>query len=366
MTIGFHSLLPPARTGVAGYSAALLGALRRRARVSPGAPRADIHLYHLGNNQLHRGIYFRALARPGVTVLHDAVLHHFFLGAFDEGAYIDEFVFNYGGWHRDFAAGLWRDRARSGADPRYFDYPMLRRIAEAARAIVVHNPAAARMVLAHAPGARIAEIPHLFAPPELPPEAEILRLRERHGLAAGAFAFAVLGYLRESKRLFSVLRAFVAVRRARPDAMLLVAGEFASRDLARALAPLLDQPGIVRVNHAPERTFWPLAASVDACVNLRYPSAGETSGITVRLMGLGKPVIVTDCEENSRFPEDACIRVPHGLEEIEALAESMIWLARFPESAREIGRRAAAHIREHHALDSVTEAYWNVLSSCRD
>lgn len=366
MTIGFHSPLPPARSGVAEYSAALLGALRHRTRVIHGASRADVHLYHLGNNQLHRDAYLRALERPGVAVLHDAVLHHFFLGALDEGAYIDEFVFNYGGWHRDFAAALWRERARSGADRRYFDYAMLRRIAETSRAMVVHNPAAARMVRAHARDARVVEVPHLFEPPGLPPEAEIVRLRERHGLGAGAFVFAVLGYLRESKRLFSVLRAFAAVRRARADAMLLVAGEFASPDLERALAPLLNQPGIVRVNHAPERTFWALAAGVDACVNLRYPSAGETSGVSIRLMGLGKPVIVTGSDENSEFPEDACIRVPYGLEEVEALAESMIWLARFPEAAREIGRRAAAHIHEHHALDSVADAYWNVLSSCRE
>ena len=85
-------------------------------------------------------------------MLHDAVLHHFLLGQLDENRYVDEFVFNYGEWNRALgspicgAAGPPRARIS-----RYFDYPMLRRIAERARAVVVHNPAAARIVREHAP-----------------------------------------------------------------------------------------------------------------------------------------------------------------------------------------------------------------------
>ena len=50
-------------------------------------------------------------------------------------------------------------------------------------------------------------------------------------------------------------------------------------------------------------------ATVDCCLNLRYPGAGETSGIAIRLMGVGKPVIVTDNAENSDFPRGAVLRV---------------------------------------------------------
>src|SRR5258708_20400514 len=169
MTVGFHSPLPPAHTGVADYSTALLTALQKLGHVEVNAASADIHLYHVGNNRLHRDIYTRALREPGVTVLHDAVLHHFFLGNLTEQQYIDEFVYNYGSWHTDLARSLWKTRARSATDPRYFEYPMLKRLAEQSLAIIVHNPAAAEMVKAHAPATNIHEIPHLFVPPELPP-----------------------------------------------------------------------------------------------------------------------------------------------------------------------------------------------------
>ena len=84
MKVGFFSPLPPAPTGVSDYSAALLTALRKHGEVEVAASDADVALYHVGNNLLHREIYDRALARPGVVVLHDAVLQHFFLGTLDD------------------------------------------------------------------------------------------------------------------------------------------------------------------------------------------------------------------------------------------------------------------------------------------
>ncbi len=217
MNVAFYAPLPPARTGVADYAAGLLSALRRHGNVEPAMRRPDIALYHLGNNQLHREIYERALAEPGVVVLHDAVLHHFLLGALDRTAYVEEFVYNYGEWNRLLAEELWRGRASSGFDRRYFDYPMLQRIAERARAIVVHNPAAARMVREHLATCAVVEIPHLFAPPELPAPWETARLRHSLKVPESGFLFGIFGYLRESKRVRSILRAFAKLRRERPD-----------------------------------------------------------------------------------------------------------------------------------------------------
>jgi len=365
VTVGFHSPLPPAATGVAAYAAALLDALRQRGEVVPGARDAGVHLYHLGNNQLHREIYCRAIEQPGVVVLHDAVLHHFLLGSLDREAYIEEFVYNYGEWNRTLAAELWAARPRSGADPRYFRYPMLRRIAETSRALIVHNPAAAKMVLAQAPAARVHEIPHLWEPPAPFSEAERLGLRQRVGIPPRSHVFAVLGHLRESKRLPAVLRAFNWLRRQGVEATLLIAGQFVSPHLKRSLAPSLNHPDIVRIGDTPAAEFWQLAALADTCINLRHPSAGETSGIGVRLMGLAKPVILTESGEVSRFPDDACLRVAPGVAEQAELGHYMLLLARSPDLAGEIGRRAAAYIQEHHAVENVAASYWKILSACQ-
>ena len=362
MTVGYHAPLPPAPSGVADYAAALAAALARHVRIDLNPARdCDQELYHLGNNRLHAAIYRRALTRPGVAVLHDAVLHHFLLGTMSREQYIEEFVYNYGEWTRDLAAGLWERRACSSQDPRFFRYPLLRRVAAGSRAIIVHNPAASRMVREHAPDTPVFEIPHLYAATDPPGPAAVRRLRARWGVRPAAAVFGVFGYLRETKRLSRILRAFRIVRREAPEARLLVAGRFASADLERFLADAWREPWVIRAGYLSRPDFALHAAAVDVCVNLRYPGAGETSGIAIQTMGIGKPTIVTQGEENAGFPETACIRVDAGPAEETTLAAVMCWLARDRDARIEIGRRAAAHIREHHAPAFCASLYARVL-----
>ena len=74
MRIAFFSPLPPARSGIADYSAALLEPLKRIAEVevfeSPPAEERlkefDVLLYQMGNNAYHSSIYEYALKHPGV------------------------------------------------------------------------------------------------------------------------------------------------------------------------------------------------------------------------------------------------------------------------------------------------------------
>lgn len=360
MKIGFHSPMPPARTGVADYSAALADALRAAGHDVRVGGEGDVELQHIGNNALHRGIYERALARPGAVILHDAVLQHFYLGFGDEARYVDEFVHNYGEWHRGTARAMWQNRARSGADPQYFAFPMLRRVAESARVVIVHNAGAAAMVRAHAPGARVAELPHLFAPPAaLPTVHDALALRHAWGLPANAMLFGVFGYLRESKRLHTVLAAA-----RRTGAWLLVAGEFVSDDYARAMEPVLQSsPRVIRVaGHLSEAEFWQHAQAVDACINLRYPTAGETSGIAIRLMGLGKPVMITGGPEASALPRDTCVRIDAGTAEEEMLALSMKALMNSPGATRAMGEQAREYIHQAHAPAQVAAQLTELLA----
>ena len=354
MKVGFHSPLPPARTGVADYSAALLSALRAIGPVELSPARADVHLYHIANNVLHWSIYRQSLEQPGVVVLHDALLQHLFMGALDEAAYVDEFVFNYGEWSRDLAVELWRGKASSGLRSTYYQYPMLKRLAERSLAVVVHNPAAARIVRRHAPAAMVVEIPFLYTDP---PRIEPMRL--------APFVFGIFGYLRESKRVTTALRAFRRVKAARPGTAFLLAGQFISSDLARTLDPLLHQPGVIRLGHLPQARFWNVAAATDVCINLRYPSAGETSAIAVGLMGMGKPVIVSSGEENARYPDSACLRVDTGSAEEEMLAEYMLSLRILPGLAAGIGARAAEYIHRWHSVERVAELYWETLCAFR-
>jgi glycosyltransferase involved in cell wall biosynthesis len=143
------------------------------------------------------------------------------------------------------------------------------------------------------------------------------------------------------------------------NARLLVAGDFSSTAFANSLD--LDQPWIDRTGYLPEHDFWRHAAATDVCVNLRYPSAGETSGIGVGMMGVGKPVIFTNDEAIASIPETACLRIDAGPEEEETLANYICWLADDREAVAAIGSRAAEHIAREHAPKKIARQYWDVL-----
>jgi glycosyltransferase involved in cell wall biosynthesis len=339
---------------VADYSSALAACLGRHCRIRFNRD-GDINVYHIGNNQLHREIYQRALDTPGVVVLHDAVLQHFALGSMSRTQYVTEFVYNYGDWTRDLADRLWEQRRRSAADPIYFRYPLLRRLVECSRSVVVHNPAAARIVREHHPSAHVVEIPHLVVPDKYPHPADSERFRS--SLGAG-LTFGVFGYLRESKRLLPLLRVFAR----RSGSTLLLAGNIASSDLRRACQPYLTLSNVRTTGYLLPAEYWTAARAVHACINLRYPAAGETSGVSIAMMNAGTPVIMTDSEENSRYPTRTCVKISAGLSE-EAELDAILELLHERRSLlREIGAAGREYVLAEHSGQKVAEAFARVLT----
>jgi hypothetical protein len=345
--------MPPALSGVADHATELLPALRAHGSVEMApASHTGVNLYHLGNNQLHAEIYNRALREPGITILHDAVLHHFILGSHSRDDYLTEFVYNYGEWTRELASDLWMNRPRSAADARYFAYPMLRRVVEKSRALVVHNPGAAALVREHVPTARVFEIPLLYVPRSVPHAADVLGARAGLGVRPAELLCGVFGHIRESKRLHVAARACDAA-----GLRLLVAG--------RVPPEMRDACVTVRGNSAPlpEPEFTTLTHAVDVCINLRYPPAGETSAIGVQLMAAAKAVLFTNGPEITRYPESACVRIDAGLRERAHVEEALTLLKTVPSLVRDIGARARAHILHHHSASRVAALYWEAIRS---
>lgn len=362
MKIGYFAPLPPVRSGVADYAAALLRVLPGEAVVNGDG---DVNLYQMGNNGLHAGIYRRALERPGVVLLHDAMLQHFHLGAFGREGYIAEFAYAYGDWYKTLAGDLWDGRSRSASDARYFRWPMLRRLAERSLGVVVHNRAAAEMVRREAPDVRLWVIPHLPLPASEPAPAETERWRAGHGVLASHTLFGLMGYLRESKRVAGVLRAFARVRSRRKDAWLLVAGEFASTDLERAVAPALAGEGIIREPYLSDDGLALRLAATDAGINLRWPPAGESSGLTSRWLRAGRPVFTTPGGESEELPAGACISVDAGLAEEEMLEALLQWFAESPGRRRQAARAAREWAVQAPSLQEVGRRFGEVLSAAR-
>jgi hypothetical protein len=99
----------------------------------------------------------------------------------------------------------------------------------------------------------------------------------------------------------------------------------------------------------------------DVAVNLRHPTAGETSGTVIRLLGTGKPLIVNDTGSFAEIPDDAAAKVPLDDSEEEVLLAYLRVLAADEPLRRRMGENARRHMEVHHSLAGSARAYADFL-----
>ena len=98
-------------------------------------------------------------------------------------------------------------------------------------------------------------------------------------------------------------------------------------------------------------------AAADLAINLRYPGAGETSATLIRLLGMGKPVVVTDAGAFAELPAGSVAKVPPDESEEDLLPAYLDALAADPVLRHAIGEAARRHVERHHRVEQTAAAY---------
>lgn len=313
----------------------------------------DTCLYQMGNSVYHAAIYATLRQYPGVTVLHEHMLHHFFFATTAA--------------KKDWAA-YWRELAYN-AEPEFINQlpprtwafspalPLTRRVIDLSLGVIVHNQEMARRVKADNPQARVVIAPMGLPLPAQHAEQQ-MTLRRKLGLPPQAFIVGSFGHLNRAKRIEVVLRAFARLRQQCPEAIYLIVGrttgvetETGEYNLPALLNEMgLDSQAVIITGFVPQETLGDYIQATDVCVNLRYPVYGETSAAALRLMAYGKPLIVSDVATFDDLPDEACVRIGVNAAETELLYHSLLLLAQQPELRRLLGNNARRYIKEQHTL----------------
>src|SRR5436190_1349955 len=359
--VAYFSPLPPDTSGIADYAALLLPALERLVEVEvvrPGRTRpvadADVALYHVGNNPDAHGWIVDALRRrPGVVVLHEFVLHHLVagltIGRKDGHAYLAALEREAGVPGRLLGYGVLEGRVPPLWEVRPEEFPLAGEVLDRATGLIVHSGYVEARAREHGYDGPLWRIPHpAWAPPAV-----------ATAVIAGAPLIGCFGHLNESKRIPQLLRAFAALRRTHPGARLLLVGsEAPGFDLAGRLERLgIEADGVVREPYVEEERLWALMAACDACVLLRAPTMGETSGSAIRALSLGKPLVVSDVGWFAELPDEVALKAPVGGDaEVEGIAAALERLAE-PGVAAAMGERARAYVEREHGLERSAALY---------
>jgi glycosyltransferase involved in cell wall biosynthesis len=328
MRLAWFSPFPPVETGIAGVSAELVAALRARGHEIDLYPEASAHdfvwrrrlapydliVYQFGNSSHHDYEWAYALNYPGLVVLHDTHLHHaraaLLLRERRVADYRAEFSWN----HPDVSPDL-AELAIAGFDSRlYYGWAMVRGLVASARLVAVHGEGARTELLEHlalgtshlalrtshvALGTSAVTSIRLGHGTLLTRDREHAArgsVRARHGIPDDAILFGCFGGLTPEKRIPQILAAFHAILPYAPGARLLFGGAPAAHydivaDLAaHGLADRVTLTGYL----ARDEVLTDHIAACDATLNLRWPTARETSGPWLQALAAGRATIVTD------------------------------------------------------------------------
>jgi glycosyltransferase involved in cell wall biosynthesis len=352
--VAYYSPLAPSRSGIADYSALLLPALSERVEIAiarPGrlrrAPKADVALYHVGNDPEAHGWIVEALRRrPGVVVLHDLVLHHLVAGITlargDAAGYLEAMERNHGLAGRLLAYGVLDNRIPPLWETRPQDFPLAGEVLRLATGLVVHSRTVEEGARRAGYEGPVWRIPHPAWPaPSVQP-----------AVVDGEPLLGCFGHLNETKRVPELYAAFSRLRERRPGARLLLVGSATPR-----VATLEPPEGIIREEYVSEERLWSLMSACHAIVSLRSPTMGETSGTAIRALTLGKPLVVSDVGWFSELPDEVGLKVAVDEREVAALHAALELLAVDERAREQLGRSARELAERGHRLERVAGLY---------
>ncbi len=364
--LNLFSPLPPVHSEIGNHTLTVAAALREMAEVTlwtpqaetpavrPGLPvvqydpaamdwprlnRADANIYNLGNNAtFHRAIFDVARHAPGIVVLHDTRLQHFF-ARYSETPGEDR-AFYLDAMRRSHGPQAVADAQRWLAGETTLDdlverYPMTLAALDPALAAVVHNREEQR-VLAGQTRVPVVHLPLALAagpPPERRTPDGTLRL-------------LVFGFLGPNRRLGPILDVIAGLPDS--DVRLDIYGALDDPDpVDRQIATLGLVGRVRRHGFVPEAELQSALARADLAINLRYPSMGEASASQLRIWDAGLASVVTRTGWYATLPHDAVFFVEPD-QEAETLRGHLEALRQDPARFRAAGQRGRALLQEQH------------------
>jgi glycosyltransferase involved in cell wall biosynthesis len=309
----------------------------------------DAIVYNFGNHlPFHKEIFDISRRVPGICIVHDFVMHHFFVQYYLEelknpASYSDIMGRLYGEKGRRVAADSLKTSPRIWETDDVVEYPLFEEVVRGAYGVVTHSDFFREKVRAVFPGPLTKlYLPYDVIIPERAPTRADIDVPEDKILVV------TVGHVNPNKRIHAVIDALAQCGSA-DKIVYAVLGPHQQRYRHR-LASSARKLGLESVVRFPgavsDDVLEAYLANADICVNLRFPAIEGASASIVEEMLHGKPVIVTDTGFYSELPND-CVSKIRPTHEGEDLAACLRKLVGDREARLKTGRMAKQFAEAH-------------------
>lgn len=382
--LAFVSPLPPERTGIADYSAALLPALAEYYDIeliveqdhdvdthwvdmhgsirSIAWLRANVHhidrvLYQMGNSPFHAHMLDLLQDIPGVVVVHD-----FYLSG------LMSWLEVVAGCRHAWMIQLYRSHGYRAVHEYGIDidcakrkYPANWSVLQRAQGIIVHSEYSRRLASEwYGPDTATAwKVIPLLRQAATPLDRNVVR--RQLDLDENDFVICSLGFLDPSKQNHRLLRVWLNSSLAKDvRCHLIFVGQNHGGEYGAQLLDMIQISGCadrIRITgFVLESVFQQYLAAADLAVQLRTDSRGETSAAVLDCMNHGLPVIVNANGSMAELDAEAVWLLPDSFDDEHlSVALETLWGSEAQRQA--LGERAQSVVHRYHAPSQCARAY---------
>ena len=324
-------------------------------------PDYDLAVYHMGNNlQYHEEMYAAALRYSGLVVLHDYVLHHLLAAILlrrrkDWAAYYRELEYCHGSLVTKLGDETFASpKRRFLASDIVIDYPLNDRLVRTSRGVVIHSRFVERRLRQKHPDAWLRRI-EFFSVTQTP-VGNAAGIRAELGISDDALLLGSFGFMTPEKRIPCVLESLAMIQNQFSVHYLLV-GELIDPEIEKTIERTNLKSRVHVTGYVDETRYLSLIQACDVCVNLRYPTMGETSAVLCQCLGHAKPCLVTNVGWYSELPDDIVRKIEANDLEVAQLVGSLTELEADPNLRQIIGEKGQAYMAQRHDPILIGDAY---------
>jgi glycosyltransferase involved in cell wall biosynthesis len=390
-SLAFISPLPPAQSGIAGYSAELLKFLSAHYNITVivdqsetdltgiegnvisqsvdwfkvHAESFDRRLYQFGNSSFHHHMFELLERYPGVVVLHDFYLS----GALN---WMDTFV----GPPGIFTKELYGSHGylalltlfQEGLETVIMRYPLNKSVIENAAVIVVHSQHS-KDIASKWYGENASKdwrvIPHLHSSLQQISKKEA---RSKLQFEEDDFIICSFGIVAPTKLSERLLNAWLNSKLANDQRChLIFVGENHKGEYGQQLMALINKRGMQErikiTGFASTQSYGYHLAAADMAVQLRTLSRGETSGAVLEVLPHRLPLVINNHGSMAEYPDDIVTKLPDDFSD-QQLVQALETLYEDNSFRQKLGQAGYRYVTEHHAPEKVALLYRDAIEAC--